>query len=91
MISAAARVPKTVLAGMVRNKWIVREDVSGARDATRTVRVALLRSAEGKLNSNQRLVIETLAAAGGKVAVEALQSLEAPQSTLGTLVRRGLV
>ncbi|MGA8761888.1 MAG: primosomal protein N' [Candidatus Sulfotelmatobacter sp.] len=90
-LRTAARVSKTVLAGMVRKKWIVREDVSGARDATRTVRVALLRSAEGKLNSNQRLLIETLAAAGGRVAVETLQSLEAPSSTLGTLVRRGLV
>src|SRR6266403_4092498 len=29
------RVPKALLAGMVRKKWIAREDVSAARDATR--------------------------------------------------------
>jgi len=90
-LRSATRASKAVLVGMVRKNWIVREDVSGARNATRTVRVALLRSAEGKLNANQRALIETLAAAGGKVAVETLQSLEVPRSTLGTLTRRGLV
>ncbi len=90
-LRAATRVSKAILAGMVRKKWILREDVSDARDATRTVRVALLRSAEGKLNSNQQVLIETLAAAGGKVPVESLQALDVPRSTLGTMVRRGLI
>ena len=90
-LRAATRASKMILAGMVRKNWIVREDVSGAREATRTVRIALLHSAEGRLNGNQRLLIETLAAAGGKVAVDDLQSLEVPRSTLGTLVKRGLV
>ena len=90
-LRTSARISKAVLAGMVRKKWIAREDMSDARDATRTVRVALLRAAEGKLNSNQQLLIETLAAGGGKVAVEHLQSLSVPKSTLGTLVRRKLV
>ncbi len=37
-LRAATRASKSVLAGMVRKKWIAREDVSGVRDATRTVR-----------------------------------------------------
>jgi primosomal protein N' (replication factor Y) len=45
----------------------------------------------GKLNANQRTLIETLAAAGGRVPVETLHALDLPRSTLGTLVRRGLV
>ena len=90
-LRAATRASKMILAGMVRKNWIVREDVSGTREATRTVRIALLHSAEGRLNGNQRLLIETLAAAGGKVTVDDLQSLEVPRSTLGTLVKRGLV
>jgi primosomal protein N' (replication factor Y) (superfamily II helicase) len=90
-LRSATGVSKSVLAGMVRKKWIVREDISDIREAIRTVRVATLRSAEGKLNNNQRLLIETLAAAGGKVAVDALRSLDVPRSTLATLVRRGLV
>ena len=87
----ATGVSKSVLAGMVRKKWIVREDLSGARDATRTMKVAVLKIAEGKLNSNQQLLIETLASAGGRVPVETLQALEVPRTTLRTLVKRGLV
>ena len=34
----------------------------GARDANRTVKVAVLKSAEGKLNANQQTLIDTLAA-----------------------------
>lgn len=42
----ATRASKPLLSGMVRKKWIVREDVSAARDAARMVRVAVLLSAE---------------------------------------------
>jgi primosomal protein N' (replication factor Y) len=90
-LRAATRVSKSLLSGMVRKKWIVREDLSDARDATRTVKVALLKTADGKLNSNQQVLIETLAAAGGRLAVETLQALDVPRTTLGTLVKRGLV
>ncbi len=90
-LRSATRVSKAVLAGMVRKKWIMREDLSDVRDATRTVKVALLKTAEGKLNANQQTLVDTLAAAGGKVAVETLQGLEVPRTTLGTLVKRGLV
>ncbi|MGD0183274.1 MAG: primosomal protein N' [Terriglobales bacterium] len=84
-LRAATRISKSVLSGMVRKKWIAREDLSDARDATRTAKIALLRTAEGKLNSNQQVLIETLAAA------ENLQALEVPKTTLATLVKRGLV
>ena len=47
---------------MVRKKWLTREDISGARDATRTMKVAILKSADGKLNDNQRMLVDTLAA-----------------------------
>ncbi len=90
-LRAATRVSKSVLTGMVRKKWIVREDHSSARDAARVVKVAVLRGAEGKLNANQRTLIDTLAAAGGKVPVETLHALEVPRTTLGTLVKRGIV
>ena len=90
-LRAATRVSSSVLAGMVRKNWIVREDVSAARDATRLVKAVLLKSAEGKLNANQRVIIDTLAAAGGKMSLENLHTLEVPRSTLGTLAKRGLV
>ncbi|HEY4763674.1 MAG TPA: primosomal protein N' [Candidatus Sulfotelmatobacter sp.] len=90
-LRSATHVSKTILAGMVRKKWLAREDVSAPRDATRTVRIAVLKSAEGKLNNNQRMLVDTLAASGGRVPVPTLQSLELPTTTLSTLVRRGLV
>ena len=90
-LRAATRAPRSLLDGMVRKHWIVREDSSSVRDAARKVRVAVLKNGEGKLNANQRVLIETLAASGGRVAVEALHSLDVPRSTLGTLVKRGLV
>ena len=90
-LRAATRASKDLLAGMARKKWIVREDFSGTRDAKRISKIALLKSADGKLNNNQRTLVDTLAAAGGRVAVEALHMLELPRTTLGTLVKRGLV
>ena len=123
-LRGATRVAKALLSGMVRKKWIEREDMSAARDAARLVKVAVLLAAETgvtginesddgaagvparqdgpeachhtnsakKLNQNQRTLMETLAAvSGGRAPVEALRSLEVPRTTLGTLVRRGLI
>jgi len=90
-LRSASRISRTILAGMVKKKWISREDVSASRDATRTVKLTVLKSAEGKLNANQKSLIETLAAAGGQVPVASLRELDVPASTLGTLIRRGLV
>ncbi len=90
-LRSATGVSKVILSGMVRKKWLVREDVSAVRDATRTVKIAVLKSTEGKLNENQRKLVDTLAASGGRVAVETLQALDVPRSTLSTLARRGLI
>jgi primosomal protein N' (replication factor Y) (superfamily II helicase) len=84
-------VSRSALASMIRKKWILREDISAAQDATRSVKVAVLKSAEGKLNDNQRALIETLSASGGKIPIETLRSLDIPRTTLGTLVKRGLI
>jgi primosomal protein N' (replication factor Y) len=43
-LRSATRVSRALLTGMVRKKWLEREDRSDARDATRTVKVAVLRS-----------------------------------------------
>jgi len=90
-LRGATRASKSTLAGMVRKKWILREDLSDTRGAARTVRIAVLKSVEGKLNANQKMLTDTLAAAGGRLKVEDMHSLEVPRTTLGTLVKRGLV
>jgi primosomal protein N' (replication factor Y) len=90
-LRSATKASKALLAGMVRKKWIIREDLSDASDATRTIKIAVLKSSEGKLNANQKLLLDTLASADGKLAVEILQDSEVPRSTLATLVKGGLV
>ena len=93
-LRASTRADRPLLAGMVRKKWISREDLSGSRDASRMIEVAVLSGNldDGKkLNQNQRALLEMLASAGGRLEVEALRSLELPRSTLSTLVRRKLV
>jgi primosomal protein N' (replication factor Y) len=90
-VRSATRASQALLDGMVRKKWIAREDVSELRDAARTVRWAVLKSTEGKLNTNQQTLIDALSSSGGRMTVEDLQKLRFPRSSLGTLVRRGLV
>ncbi len=90
-LRSALRAGRELLAGMARKGWITAEDISSARDARRTRRIAQLKEISGKLNDNQRKLVETLAAAGGRAPVEHLRSLEVPPSTLATLARRGIV
>src|SRR5208282_5075491 len=117
-LRGATRVSTALLSGMVRKKWIAREDVSAAHDPARLVKVAVLREVETglapslsaghtppqdgsktrphtgtatKLNENQRTLVETLVAAGGRVPAEMLRGMDVPRTTLGTLVRRGLI
>lgn len=93
-LRSATRASKSLLGGMVRKKWIAREDFSGARDASRVIKIAALSgmTQDGKkLNQNQRTLVDTLAAAGGRAPVDTLRSLEVPRTTLETLVRRKLV
>jgi primosomal protein N' (replication factor Y) len=90
-LRSATHASRKSLDGLLRKKWLAREEVSNTRDAKRTAKIALLRSAEEKLNSNQRAIIETIASAGGRLPVEILQSLDVPRSTLSTLVKRNLI
>ena len=90
-LRSATRVSRALLAGMVRKKWIAREDVSHRTAGLRVRQFVRLKSAEGKLNANQRLIVETLAAAGGRLSVDDLRQLDVPSSTLATLVKRGLI
>jgi len=92
-LRAATKASRRLLEGLVRKKWIVREDSAAARppQAGPQRRIALLREVTGKLNANQKTLIDTLAAAGGRLPLEMLSGLELPKSTLAGLVRRKLV
>nr|MDP9262938.1 DEAD/DEAH box helicase family protein [Acidobacteriota bacterium] len=90
-VRAATKASRRLLEGMVRKKWIAREDSALARDVHPQRRFAVLLEVSGRLNANQKTLIDTLAAGGGRLPVEMLSGLELPKSTLAGLVRRKLV
>jgi primosomal protein N' (replication factor Y) len=92
-LRSATQANKALLDGMVRKKWLTREALAEERDARRTERVAVLipDARIPKLNENQTAILAELAAAGGRMRVQDLRELSVPQSTLATLVKRGLV
>jgi primosomal protein N' (replication factor Y) (superfamily II helicase) len=82
-----------LLTGMLRKKWLLRETEAAPRDARRMVSYASLvaDARPPKLNGNQLAILAELAGAGGALPVPVLRRLSLPASTLGTLVKRGLV
>ena len=96
-LRSATGANKGLLEGMVRKKWLVREAVAEERDARRLEKVAVLveETRLPKLNENQTAILAELAAVGGRLRVRDLRLSLAragvPESTLGTLVKRGLV
>jgi primosomal protein N' (replication factor Y) (superfamily II helicase) len=96
-LRSATGANKGLLEGMVRKKWLVREAVAEERDARRLEKVAVLVADARlpKLNENQTAILAELAAVGGRMRVRDLQlsltRVGVPVSTLGTLVKRGLV
>ena len=122
-LRSASGASRELLTSLLRRKWIAREDLSETRDATRTVKIAVLqtdgeenptlsRPSNGAigmvrpdhgedhdnkersgraLNTNQRHVLDALAAAGGRLALDSLRGLPVPRTTWQTLVKRGLV
>ncbi|HEY0264124.1 MAG TPA: primosomal protein N' [Granulicella sp.] len=92
-LRSATGANKALLDGMVKKRWLVREAVAEERDARRLERVAVLvpEARLPKLNANQTAILAELAAVGGRMRVPDLRSLDVPESTLGTLVKRGLV
>jgi primosomal protein N' (replication factor Y) (superfamily II helicase) len=96
-LRSATGANKGLLEGMVRKKWLTREAVAEERDARRLEKVAVLvvDARLPKLNENQTAILAELAAVGGRMRVRdlrlSLTRAGVPESTLGTLVKRGLV
>jgi primosomal protein N' (replication factor Y) len=104
-IRSATGANKALLDGMAKKKWLLREPLAEVRDARRLETVAVLAEVTEntpqtgkrlpKLNDNQLAVMAELAGCGGRELVRALRArLSAtgvPESTLTTLVKRGLI
>jgi primosomal protein N' (replication factor Y) len=96
-LRSATGANKGLLEGMVKKKWLTREAVAEERDARRLEKVAVLVADARlpKLNENQTVILAELAAVGGRMRVRdlrlSLTRAGVPESTLGTLLKRGLV
>lgn len=97
-LRTAVKCSRRTLDRMVAKKWVKREDVSAARDASRTISTAVLHKAPAvtsgkprKLNSNQQQVLDALAANEGRLPVEHLRALGIPRTTIDSLKSRGLI
>lgn len=92
-LRARSGANKALLEGMVRKRWLTREVEATDRDARRLEKIAVLvdDARLPKLNANQMSILAELSAVGGRMRVRDLRSLEVPQSTLATLVKRGIV
>lgn len=87
---------KEVLRGLLQKKWIVRKDLSGARDARMLVKYAVLHEdaltvATQKINPAQQQVIDFVRAHEGRVAMEELRESGASPSSVKTLVKHGIL
>src|SRR5579884_3044337 len=103
-LRSALHASKSLIEGLLRKKWISREDVSRVSDSSRTRKLIVLdrRAPEAvslpfeakgtkRLNGNQQLILDTLAAAGDILPLEDLQAIKVPRSTLRTLLNRHLL
>jgi primosomal protein N' (replication factor Y) (superfamily II helicase) len=91
-LRSASGASRAVLQTLLRKKWIAREDLSGVRDASRSIQIATLKDVAGKLNANQQVIVEYLSQQTERRATAAaLRELAVPRTTLQTLVRRGIV
>ena len=78
---------------LIRRKWIARETSAEERDARRLERFAVLvpDARLPALTERQQRLLAELAAVGGEIRLRELYQRLPSQSTLQTLVRRGLV
>ena len=90
-LRSATGANRQVLDLLVRKKWIAREDATSARDARRTVQVAVLKELNGKLNENQQKIVDFLQQRSGRALVEQIRTLDVPRTSLTTLVKRGVI
>src|SRR5271167_181477 len=91
-LRSASGASRAVLQTLLRKRWIARDDLSDVRDASRTVQIAILKNAQGKLNANQQKIVAYLRNQENQRApVEAFRDVDVPRTTLQTLVRRSIV
>jgi primosomal protein N' (replication factor Y) len=93
----ATGATREVLRTLLQKKWIIREDLSGVRDARRLVKVVKLREAssaephKAKLNPAQQRIVELLREAQGRLRMDDLREAGTSPSSLKTLLKHDVI
>ncbi len=90
---APPRVLASILASLVRKKWIVRETSAVERDARRIERFIVL-DPEARLptlTAKQQAILAELAACNSELPLEEIRRKQLSPSSLQTLVRKGIL
>ena len=98
-LRSATGASREVLRTLQQKKWIVREDLSGVRDARRLVKFVVLRETlrlgriarDHKLNPAQQHIVDLLRAAEGRMPMSDLREADASPSSLKTLVKHDVI
>ena len=92
-LRSATGASREVLRTLQQKKWILREDLSGVRDARRLVKFAVLREGAeaSKLNASQQRIVELLREAQGRMRMSDLREAGASPSSLKTLVKHEVI
>ncbi len=95
-LRSATGATREVLRALQQKKWIVREDLSGVRDARRIVKLVVLHEpAEGanahKLNAAQQRILDLLRDSEGRMRLEDLREAGTSPSSLKTLLKHDFV
>ncbi|HUX45014.1 MAG TPA: primosomal protein N' [Terracidiphilus sp.] len=92
-LRTATAATLTVVAGMLRKKWISRETAAVERDARRMERFAVLvpEVRLPVLTAKQQAILAELAACGSEMRLSELRGKALSSSSVQTLVRRGMV
>ena len=92
-LRTATAADLSVLAALVRKKWIARETTAVEHDSRRVDRFAVLvpEQRPPALTAKQQAILAELAACGGELPLAEAQRASSSPGTLQTLVRRGLV
>lgn len=88
----SAGLSRAAIAGLLRKKWIVREDVSSVRDSRRLQKIAVLKaSGTSRATRQQKQIVAAIERAGGRLPLEDLRSQSLSHSALQTLIRRAVI
>jgi primosomal protein N' (replication factor Y) len=92
-LRASAKASGEIIGGLVRKKWIARQDTSHGDTVGRMQKIAVLRDVNGALKRSQKqqAILDAINAGEGRMALAELGARRLSRSALQALVRQGTI